>query len=87
MKKQTASDHITQHFPDLMITSMQKLGEGLGNIAFEVNKNLIFRFPKNVNSQYQLEKEISTKISMVGTQFQNRLGIFSPALIQFQMKI
>ena len=59
MNKKIASKNITQHFPDLIITNIKKIGEGLGNVAFEVNENLIFRFPKNESSHYQLGKEIS----------------------------
>ncbi|MFA6519073.1 MAG: aminoglycoside phosphotransferase family protein [Candidatus Shapirobacteria bacterium] len=50
---------ISLHFPDLKIKNITKIGEGTGNIAYEVNSTLIFRFPKNSQSQLRLEQEIS----------------------------
>ena len=59
MDKLTAKAHISTHFPNLKINKIKKIGEGIGNLAYEVNTNLIFRFPKRQENQKQLEREIS----------------------------
>lgn len=59
MSIQTALTCIHTHFPDIKIKQIRKIGEGTGNIAFEINSDYIFRFPKKKENQKQLEKEIS----------------------------
>lgn len=58
MDKQAAQELILKHFPNLEIGKLRKIGEGTGNVAFEVNRDLIFRFPKKPENQKQLEQEI-----------------------------
>ncbi len=58
MDEVTAKTIVSKYFPDLMIKSIRKIGEGTGNSAYEVNSNLVFRFPKTSESQQQLEQEI-----------------------------
>ena len=58
MDEITAQALISKYFPDLIINTIRKVGEGTGNKAYEVNTNLIFRFPKRSESQLQLEQEI-----------------------------
>lgn len=58
MDEVTAQALISKYFPDLIINTIRKIGEGTGNKAYEVNTNLIFRFPKRLESQLQLEQEI-----------------------------
>lgn len=59
MDEHSARVLIFKHFSDLKINEIKKIGEGTGNIAYEVNTDLIFRFPKSQENQKQLEKEIS----------------------------
>jgi len=59
MDKLTTKAHISTYFPDLKINEIKKIGEGTGNEVYEVNRNLIFRFPKRQENQKQLEREIS----------------------------
>lgn len=49
---------IFKHFPEITIFSIHKIGEGTGNIAYEVNTNLIFRFPKKKENQKRLGCEV-----------------------------
>ena len=49
---------IHHHFPGLDIFSMQQTGEGDNSVAFVVNDQYIFRFPKREEVKDQLEKEI-----------------------------
>lgn len=58
MDQNTAYTLISKNFPDLAISKIVKIGEGTGNIAYEVNDNLIFRFPKGPANQVQLAQEI-----------------------------
>lgn len=50
---------IHHHFPGLNILSMQKKGEGDNSIAFVINDEYIFRFPKREEVKNQLRKEIN----------------------------
>ena len=50
---------IIKHFSDIKISKIDKVGGGTGNIAYEVNTNLIFRFPKNKENQKRLEHEVA----------------------------
>ena len=58
MDKNTAQSQISKNFPNLAISKIVKIGEGTGNVAYEVNDNLIFRFPKGPANQVQLGQEI-----------------------------
>lgn len=58
MDTNTVQEQIRENFPDLKINQISKIGEGTGNIAYEVNENLIFRFPKSPASVTQLAQEI-----------------------------
>lgn len=58
MDRNTAQSLISKNFPDLAISKIVKIGEGTGNVAYEVNDNLIFRFPKGPANQVQLAQEI-----------------------------
>jgi len=49
---------IRRNFPDINIQSIQVLGEGRMSIAFLVNEQWVFRFPKNKEAGKDLEKEI-----------------------------
>lgn len=49
---------IHHHFPGLNILSIQKIGEGDNSVAFVINDEYIFRFPKREEVKNQLEKEI-----------------------------
>jgi aminoglycoside phosphotransferase (APT) family kinase protein len=59
MDENTAQKLISEHFPHIVIKEITKIGEGEGNMAYEVNTTLIFRFPKSKESQRQLKREIS----------------------------
>jgi aminoglycoside phosphotransferase (APT) family kinase protein len=54
----TASLQIRQDFPYLTIERIVPLGEGLGNIAFEVNDAYVFRFPKTHVNILDLQREL-----------------------------
>jgi aminoglycoside phosphotransferase (APT) family kinase protein len=54
----TASRRIRQDFPYLTIGRIVPLGEGLGNIAFEVNDTYVFRFPKAHTNVVDLQREL-----------------------------
>ncbi|MDQ3099220.1 MAG: aminoglycoside phosphotransferase family protein [bacterium] len=58
MNEENAKILILEYFPAVVVKKITKIGEGLGNIAFEVNNDLIFRFPKNEKSKEQLGREI-----------------------------
>ena len=58
MDEQIVRTHILVNFPDLQISRIRKIGEGTGNIAYQVNNDIIFRFPKKQENQKQLEQEI-----------------------------
>ncbi len=49
---------IKESFPDLEIAELIKIGEGFDNCAFEVNGNLIFRFPKHLEAAILLQNEV-----------------------------
>ncbi len=49
---------ISKFFPKFTISKIEKIGEGTGNVAFEINADYIFRFPKKAENQKQLEQEI-----------------------------
>ncbi|MBU1199944.1 aminoglycoside phosphotransferase family protein [Patescibacteria group bacterium] len=59
MDEALATTLISKHFPKISINKIKKIGEGTGNIAFEVNTDNIFRFPKGSENQKRLEREIS----------------------------
>lgn len=59
MNESLAKAIISKFFPNLTISTIDKIGEGTGNVAFEVNSDFIFRFPKKPENQKQLEREIS----------------------------
>ena len=54
----TAVRRIRQDFPCLTIAGIAPLGEGLGNVAFEVNETYIFRFPKTLVNIVDLRREL-----------------------------
>ncbi len=58
MDENTAQSQISRNFPDLAIYKIVKIGEGTANVAYEVNGDLIFRFPKSPTSLVQLAQEI-----------------------------
>ncbi|MEI8233042.1 MAG: hypothetical protein WCG44_04905 [bacterium] len=58
MDENTAQSLISKNFPYLVISKIVKIGEGTGNVAYEVNNALIFRFPKGPANQVQLAQEI-----------------------------
>jgi len=58
MDQNTAQSLISKNFPELAISKIVKIGEGTGNVAYEVNNALIFRFPKGPANQVQLAQEI-----------------------------
>ena len=49
---------IHHHFPGLHILSIHQTGEGDNSVAFVINDQYIFRFPKREEVKDQLEKEI-----------------------------
>lgn len=61
MGENEAQDLISTNFPDFKINDINKIGEGTGNVAYEVNSKYIFRFPKKSENQIQLEREISVQ--------------------------
>ena len=50
---------IQRDFPDFNITSIKKTGEGDNSIAFIINENYIFRFPKRKEVKQQVQREIA----------------------------
>ena len=46
MKLQPFIDAIDSGFPDLAVTSIELAGEGMDSLAFLVNGEYVFRFPK-----------------------------------------
>lgn len=59
MDQNTATSLILKNFPELKVSEISKIGEGTGNVAYEVNGHLIFRFPKGPANQVQLSQEIT----------------------------
>jgi len=59
MDQNTATSLILEHFPNLKVSKIVKIGEGTGNVAYEVNDHLIFRFPKGPANRIQLSQEIT----------------------------
>lgn len=55
---QSARQAINGQFPDLVIHTMESLGEGFRNYAVLVNGEWVFRFPKSRQGADELEKEI-----------------------------
>ncbi len=43
MNESLAKAIISKFFPNLTISTIDKIGEGTGNVAFEVNSDFIFR--------------------------------------------
>jgi aminoglycoside 2''-phosphotransferase len=54
-----AKSEILLNYPDFEFENIKKLGEGMDSVAFLVNKNYIFRFPKNDDVRENLAKEIA----------------------------
>lgn len=54
----TAARRIRQDFTGLTIARIVLLGEGLGNVAFEVNDTYVFRFPKPDVNVLDLQREL-----------------------------
>jgi aminoglycoside phosphotransferase (APT) family kinase protein len=59
MDDETAARRIRQDFPCLNIARTVPLGEGLGNVAFEVNDTYVFRFPKTPVDIADLQRELA----------------------------
>jgi len=59
MDENRAQELISTNFPELTIKEIKKIGEGTGNVAYEINTDFVFRFPKKPENQKQLEQEIS----------------------------
>ena len=53
-----AREDIEKNFPDVKVERIEYLGEGMGNTAFLVNGEFIFRFAKNEKADASIEKEI-----------------------------
>ena len=53
-----AEHEIRTNFPELLISSIESLGEGFRNQAVLVNDDWVFRFPKNQQAAEDLAKEI-----------------------------
>src|SRR5262249_21504215 len=49
---------IHEQFPGLPISSISYLGEGCDSVAFEVNSEFVFRFPKQDDVEQQLLLEL-----------------------------
>ena len=58
MEEKDASNFIARDFPQVEVKQIQKIGEGLGNVAFEINQDIIFRFPKKPRNLEELRREI-----------------------------
>jgi aminoglycoside phosphotransferase (APT) family kinase protein len=58
MDVETVTRRIRQDFPRLTIGRIMPLGEGLGNVAFEVNDAHVFRFPKPHVNVVDLQREL-----------------------------
>ena len=58
MNIDTVTRRIREDFPCLSITHIVRLGEGLGNVAFEVNDMYVFRFPKAHVNTVDLQREL-----------------------------
>lgn len=58
MDENIAKSLIVKHFLNLNVSHLVKIGEGTGNVAYEVNSHLIFRFPKRPSNLVQLAQEI-----------------------------
>lgn len=49
---------ISSTFPDLKVEQIRLLGEGGSNKVYEVNKEYIFRFPKTLDAEKNVKKEV-----------------------------
>ena len=58
MKLQEIKKIIDKNFPDLKLETIEKVGEGMESVAYLVNENFIFRFPKNEYARKSLQREI-----------------------------
>ena len=58
MDVETVTRRIRQDFPCLTIGRLMPLGEGLGNVAFEVDDAYVFRFPKADVNIVDLQREL-----------------------------
>ena len=52
------SNFLSKNHPETRIDSIKFLGEGLDNIAFEINGNLVVRFAKSSSGRLEVEKEV-----------------------------
>ena len=52
------SDLLTEQFPALTVTNVQRLSEGWDNVAWRVNEQWLFRFPKHADAARLLESEL-----------------------------
>lgn len=59
-----AARQLAHEFPTIAIATITKLGEGLGNVAFEVNGTLVFRFPKTGRNREELQREVPTLVAV-----------------------
>jgi aminoglycoside 2''-phosphotransferase len=50
---------IQDELSDFFISSMKKIGEGDNSIAFLINENIIFRFPKSDEARINIKKEVA----------------------------
>jgi aminoglycoside 2''-phosphotransferase len=57
---------VKDQFPDVIIESVESLGEGLRNYAILVNGEWVFRFPKNQQGADELNKEIQLLPLLLG---------------------
>ena len=57
METQLFADVIASNFPGFQIASIEVAGEGMDNLAFDVNGKYIFRFPKLKKASDHLELE------------------------------
>ena len=67
MEMDAAARRIEQDFAGFTIARIVRLGEGLGNVAFEVNDTYVFRFPKADVNVRDLQRELLI-LPVVGTQ-------------------
>lgn len=49
---------ITAQFPELDPIQIERLGEGCDSVAFDVNGTWVFRFPKRIDVEHQLDAEM-----------------------------
>ena len=49
---------LEEYFKNIQIVSIKKIGEGNDSIAYLVNNNYIFKFPKHEKASINIQKEI-----------------------------